>query len=302
MQDIDLNETAEEISKKKPKKKEVRYEDLAKKHDLYQIKMNTHHLFAIEDDMESLYYRNAKSTKDFSFSVKTGEKMSNVKMRLLYFPFEEGRESMPIPQNVLQSNPDLTTRKAGVEVYWNERLIREAHMQLTEAVGFASPGVISGTKIEDKWLMRIKAILFINSDFPVTHNKMHICKEDFAYKNLKATSDRQFEKEFRKWVVHCHVKYDQELLYLGEKHNPSENKTFCEGIKKGSETFKLKDYVRVNLRPKIVAQLEQIYYKGAPDAKLSEGYGVFVPMSYKDSGKKQEHPIARVLMYFHLKK
>ena len=33
-------------------------------------------------------------------------------------------------------------------------------------------GTIDGVKIEEKWLQRVKGNIFLDSNFPVTHNSM----------------------------------------------------------------------------------------------------------------------------------
>jgi hypothetical protein len=52
---------------------------------------------------------------------------------LLYFPFEENKETLPIPLDIkgMSSDKDdipLVLRRPGIEVFWNERLIPEAHL------------------------------------------------------------------------------------------------------------------------------------------------------------------------------
>lgn len=48
----------------------------------------------------------------------------------MYFPFEDGMESMPIPHSI-KNDPStpLNMRKPGIEVFWNERLIKEGFLR-----------------------------------------------------------------------------------------------------------------------------------------------------------------------------
>lgn len=90
--------------------------------------------------------------------------------------------------------------------------------------GFTSMGSFEGKKLEEKLFFRVKGMLFVNGDYPVTHNseschvrevyllEMHIVKENPAFKSLKkAGNDRKLEREFRKWLRDCHVQLDQEV-------------------------------------------------------------------------------------------
>jgi hypothetical protein len=65
-------------------------------------------------------------------------------------------------------------RKPGIEVFWNDRLIKEAHIPLLDALGFTASGQIDNQKLEEKWFYRVKGMLFVNSDFPVTHNSSYL--------------------------------------------------------------------------------------------------------------------------------
>lgn len=93
-------------------------------------------------------------------------------MRLYYFPFEKA-ETLPIPFDIevgAEEEVPIQMRKPGVDVYWNERLIKDAHIPLITGFGFTRPGIIEKVKLEERWFNRVKGMLFINSDFPVTHN------------------------------------------------------------------------------------------------------------------------------------
>lgn len=94
-------------------------------------------------------------------------------MRLYYYPFRDNKETLPVPLELPdQDDVPLLLRKPGIDVFWNERLIKEAHIPLLNGFGFTKPGVIEKQKLEEKWFNRVKGFLFINSDFPVTHNSI----------------------------------------------------------------------------------------------------------------------------------
>lgn len=91
--------------------------------------------------MESQYCKYGRRRKDFTMRVKVSKHKtstvkveniishSNMKLRLMYFPFEDGIETMPIPHSI-KNDPStpLNMRKPGIEVFWNERLIKEGFM------------------------------------------------------------------------------------------------------------------------------------------------------------------------------
>jgi uncharacterized membrane-anchored protein len=87
---------------------------------------------------------------------------------------------------------------------------------------------------------------------------MHICKEDIAFRELKVTTDRKLEREFRRWLLDCHVTYDQEVQFIGEKFIATENKTLCDGIKKSGETIKKGDFVCLRTNKTFYARVDQV--------------------------------------------
>ncbi len=40
---------------------------------------------------------------------------------------------------------------------------------------------------------------------------MHICKEDYAFQQLRLESDRKTVQQFRTWLLNSHNTYDQEV-------------------------------------------------------------------------------------------
>eukprot|EP00026_Physarum_polycephalum_P000409 Phypoly_transcript_00410.p1 GENE.Phypoly_transcript_00410~~Phypoly_transcript_00410.p1 ORF type:complete len:1614 (+),score=337.28 Phypoly_transcript_00410:90-4844(+) len=152
-------------------------------------------------------------------------------------------------------------------------------------------GTIDGVKIEEKWLQRVKGNIFLDANFPVTHNKMHICKEDPTIQMLETHSTRKEKEEFKKWIVKCH-KLDQEVQYLGGKYDATENKTRCTSFVMGGEEFQIGDHIALK-RGSGYAKISDIFYKGHPDSKLSEGYCSLEVAHYKTL-PKQEYPISKI--------
>jgi hypothetical protein len=94
-----------------------------------------------------------------------------VRLKLLYFPFEDGDETLPWPSpRQDEAPPPLELRNPGVEVFWNDRLIKGDTLSLLDTFAFARPGQYQGQKLEKQWYMRVKAMMFVNSMFPVTHS------------------------------------------------------------------------------------------------------------------------------------
>ncbi len=73
----------------------------------------------------------------------------------MYFPFEEGAETIPFPSHMKQSVTDedslkLVSRTPTAEVRWNERLIKEAWIPLL-GFGFIRKGAtFENQKLDDK--------------------------------------------------------------------------------------------------------------------------------------------------------
>jgi hypothetical protein len=126
---------------------------------LYDIKVQGKHLHKHVDDLESLYLTRGKNQVEKKLKiVDDNGRQSTALLRLLYFPFNGELESFPVP---LDSMPEpkegiskdkakdelareraerealmtvpLMARRPGVEVFWNERLIKEAHIPLLQA-------------------------------------------------------------------------------------------------------------------------------------------------------------------------
>jgi hypothetical protein len=87
---------------------------------------------------------------------------------------------------------------------------------------------------------------------------MHICKEDAAFKALKSFTDRKLAQEFKKWLLDCHMTFDQEIQYEDMKFVAADGKTYCSAIIMGKERIQVGDYVKLKLKGYNVAQLEKV--------------------------------------------
>ncbi|KYQ90804.1 hypothetical protein DLAC_09445 [Tieghemostelium lacteum] len=228
--------------------------------------------------MESLYIKYGKKLKpmELQCTVTTGKDSKLVKVLcfLRYFPYIQERETLPIPFKVLQEYKDidvnscpLTLRKPGFEIFWNGRLISDAHI---ERLGFMSLGKFEGEKIEEKWIQRVKGALFLSSDFPVTHNKMHIIKESPIFTHLiERSGSRSMGVEFKKWLLSCH-KLDQDFQFEVARYNAQINRTHCKSISFGGTTYKNDDPVSLNVRPISFGVIKNIYFQGKPEQRTSD--------------------------------
>lgn len=100
---------------------------------------------------------------------------------------------------------------------------------------------------------------------------------------------------FRNWLYDCHINLDQEVAqihilppsfpltlslslcslpsllcvvhlltvhaqirFIGEKHNPQENKTYCEEVMKGRESIRKGSFVEIKMQKIVCAKLEQV--------------------------------------------
>eukprot|EP01132_Coremiostelium_polycephalum_P008435 gene8435-10360_t len=251
----------------------------------YVILLNGQNLTAINDSMESQYLQKGKKLKIFHFKVSPKEGViSDVECHLRYFPFIMGEETLPIPYKVLKDYSDidqnmcpLSIRKPGFEIFWNGRLISEAHI---ERLSFMSIGKIDGEKLEEKWVQRVKGALFLTSDFPVTHNKMHIIKESPVFGLLDKAGSRNNNTEWKKWLLSCH-KLDQDFQFEAHQYERHTNRTLCSKISFGGRTFKPEDAVSLNNRPVVHGLIKSIYFHGTPEARNSDFFFEIDKLSYK---------------------
>eukprot|EP01117_Protostelium_nocturnum_P010648 TRINITY_DN3833_c0_g2_i1.p1 TRINITY_DN3833_c0_g2~~TRINITY_DN3833_c0_g2_i1.p1 ORF type:complete len:1981 (-),score=726.02 TRINITY_DN3833_c0_g2_i1:3-5945(-) len=254
--------------------------------DIYTLKFNGNLLSTETGDLESQYETKGKNPLELEFQVKWKTPMakvivSDVRMKLMYYPFEEV-ETMPNPNESGGGNSSVLLRKPGVEVFWNDRLITDAYLLIDE---FA---FTKTTKISEKWLHRIHGKIFLNSDFPVTHSKMHILKENEAFEALKAYTERKIVNKFKEWVNESHTKYDKEISFIGEKYNKELNQTTCEGFKIGQENYMINDKVWIkNGRAFVLATLHAIWFSG--NERKDDANGKFIPYSvtHIDNAEKE---------------
>ncbi|KAK5578129.1 hypothetical protein RB653_003082 [Dictyostelium firmibasis] len=260
------------------------------KKNSYNLMLNDKDLSDVDDCIESLYIKQGRRFKifDFSIPIKDGPtgitNSAKVVCHLRYFPFINEHETMPIPTKLLQDSPELdlktcplSLRKPGFEVFWNGRLISEAHI---DRLGFMTTGTIDGSKIEEKWVQRVKGAIFLTSHFPVTHNKMHIIKESpvFDLLDQPAAGGKVAKLEWRRWLLQCH-KLDQDIQFKGAKYDTITNKTNCESITIRGLAVAVEDPVQIARLQKGV--VKSIYFIGRPDFRASDFYVELDKLHYK---------------------
>ena len=125
-----------------------------------------------------------KNEKVFEWDL-TGDdaKKVHIRVKLFYYPYIDSKETLP---TAMQKDKDkdetpLEQREAGIEVFWNDRLIPQSHLKLNEFELFKCS---SGTKhnkkkIQKKWISRVKGMMFVNEAFPVTSSSK-LKKADFS--------------------------------------------------------------------------------------------------------------------------
>ncbi|KAN0027109.1 hypothetical protein ACTFIU_009792 [Dictyostelium citrinum] len=276
------------ISGSKSTRHKINYEN--DKKNSYKLLLNDKDLSDVDDCLESKYIKQGKRFKIFDFSIPIKDASSglinNAKVvcHLRYFPFLDEHESMPIPNKILQDSPELTLktcplslRKPGFEVFWNGRLISEAHI---DRLGFMSTGTVEGSKIEERWVQRVKGAIFLTSHFPVTHNKMHIIKESpvFDLLDQPAAGGKVAKLEWRRWLLQCH-KLDQDIQFKGAKYDTISNKTTCETITIRGLAVAVDDAVQIARLHKGI--VKSIYFVGRPDYRASEFYVEIDKLHYK---------------------
>eukprot|EP01105_Mastigella_eilhardi_P010843 TRINITY_DN2511_c0_g1_i2.p1 TRINITY_DN2511_c0_g1~~TRINITY_DN2511_c0_g1_i2.p1 ORF type:complete len:1500 (-),score=371.52 TRINITY_DN2511_c0_g1_i2:1731-6230(-) len=247
------------------------------------IMVNRENLSLVQDDLLSLMYergRNAHGAGPKIFKVYVQSANCSVHVYLWYFPFVNSEETMPVAADLEHQRESDNTAKPGVIVFYAGRAVLHGHI---DRLCFMKAGKHQGTQIQEKWINRVKGVVFVPSTFPVTNNKMHILPEFVQFKELiqsapsrviakdgrqpAATSLRNLTKEFKKWVYDCHTKFDQEVKATGEKYDKASNTTTFESFTRdGGDVFEKGKYVELKRSTKdktpIVGNIEQIFCMG----------------------------------------
>ncbi len=109
----------------------------------HQISLNGQALDQVGDSLEKMYIERGKNETEFQIKVEYAKgKVTTVKSVLRYFPFEDGEETLPIPLDVRDGDTSMLSRKPGIEVFWNGRLIPGAHF---DKLRFMKKGTIDGS-------------------------------------------------------------------------------------------------------------------------------------------------------------
>ncbi|EFA86710.1 hypothetical protein PPL_00513 [Heterostelium album PN500] len=265
----------------------------------YNLLLNDLDLVNIPDSMESLYIQHGKKIKCFELLVDTGAgELAKVKCHLRYFPYIQEKETLPIPYRVFLEHPcedfdqlPLSLRKPGFEVFWNGRLIPEAHI---ERLGFMATGVrLDGEKIEEKYAQRVKGALFLTSAFPVNQNKTHIIKEHPIYLNLEKSGSRNNHNEWKKWILRCH-KLDQDFQFETDVYDAVSNRTYCKSVSISGCTYYREDGIQLLTRPAVHGTIKQMYFSGMPELRTSSFFLTIERLNYKPLDQFETFPINKV--------
>ncbi|EGG25161.1 hypothetical protein DFA_03409 [Cavenderia fasciculata] len=251
----------------------------------YHISLNNVDLGKVEGDMESLYLEFGHRLKTFELRVPTVDgESSMVMVHLRYFPYINERETLPIPYHIQREHPieeletfPLTLRKPGFEVFWNGRLISEAHI---DRLGFMTIGIVDGERLEEKWVQRVKGAIFLGSSFPVTHNKMHIIKEHQIFSNLEKAGTRQNNTEWKKWLKRCH-KMDQDFQFEFLRYDSGFNRTYCKSISFNGVTYYNEEHVTLTTKPTSHGTIKSIYFPGTLEQRTGDFFMEYEKLHFK---------------------
>ncbi|GAM26398.1 hypothetical protein SAMD00019534_095730 [Acytostelium subglobosum LB1] len=247
----------------------------------YKISLNHFDLASVDDSMEDLYLEFGKRLKQFSLRVEN----IDVVCKLRYFPYIAERETLPIPYRILNEHPTepadtfpLSLRKPGLEVFWNGRLIPDAHI---ERLAFMTGGKVDKEKLDEKWIQRVKGAIYLTSDFPVNQNKTNIIKEHAIFQSLDKSGTRANTKDWKSWLLRCHKSYDQDFQFEVELYDTESNKTFCKTVSVGGFTFQKGDAVKLGIRKLSCALIKEMHFVGTPDSRTSEFLFTVDRVNYK---------------------
>eukprot|EP01065_Artemidia_motanka_P017394 TRINITY_DN2085_c0_g1_i1.p1 TRINITY_DN2085_c0_g1~~TRINITY_DN2085_c0_g1_i1.p1 ORF type:complete len:2077 (+),score=805.52 TRINITY_DN2085_c0_g1_i1:42-6233(+) len=131
------------------------------------------------------------------------------KVVLLYFPFRDGRETLPVPGCFGHMSEDavpLVDRQPGLEVFWNGRLLPKEHIQHHALL---RAGVDSG--IPAACWRRVKGMVFVDSRFAVSTTKLNLCSQSAPVRALLDFESEPLAAAIRRWVKGCHESHDQKF-------------------------------------------------------------------------------------------
>ncbi|KAG2374667.1 hypothetical protein C9374_010686 [Naegleria lovaniensis] len=243
-----------------------------------------------DQDLESLYLQEGKSP--FSFEIKLSVKNSDssstgmelsmptqssgvsivnstVRGIIYYYPFKQGRETLPIPEDLYleggkymptDQEVPLSERNPGFECFWNGRLL--ANEKIKNLPWMEKER--SNRDIPDNCYRRVKGMLFFDCAFEVSANKMYLCKQTPLCQALMNYTDRTLVQRYRKWMKECHKKLDEEIIFdecdLERTQKEGKGlKTFYKRIKYGQTSYTVGDYVVMKTRPKIIGTLVDMF-------------------------------------------
>ncbi|KAL9647474.1 hypothetical protein ABK040_006835 [Willaertia magna] len=272
-----------------------------------------------ENDMETQYL--SYGHNPFHFSIKVQEVLrglesltepsqlssssqsnkhlicSIVKGIIYYYPFKGGKETLPIPDDIFEGrlpteDIQLGEREPGLECFWNGRLIAREKIRSLQFMEKDR----SNKEIPDNCYRRIKGMLFFDSNFPVSQNKMNMVKSQL-YENFNAYEDRQLTLKFRKWIKECHKKFDEEIIFeetdLDRNNKEGKGiKSFYKKVRYGSQPFELGDRVALRTRPKILGTITDMFRD-----LTSEEYSVTILVKEWCAESDEEvtaHPLSKV--------
>jgi hypothetical protein len=267
-----------------------------------------------ENDLESQYLQSG--VKPFTFDMKVTANIrdfsaseisqtnqplnkiqSTVKGRIYYFPYKNGKETLPIPYTVQRDEEDdipLSERDPGFECFWNGRLL--SGEKSIKSLPFMAKD--KTRDIPDICYRRIKGMLFFDSAFEVSANKLYLCKQTPICQELMQFDDRTLKQKFKKWLKDCHNQCDEEIKY-GQIDTEETNKhkrgvTYYKDVTYGNTKFQLGTKVAVNTRPKIIGTITAIFLDAS-----SQDYGCTVVIKEWTSGDEEDgsetsHNIAKV--------
>eukprot|EP01080_Neovahlkampfia_damariscottae_P009904 gene9904-2226_t len=263
---------------------------------LIDIKVDGKSLKKNEEDLESLYLQLGKNPFVFNFTVSAkgsdtvqlsqssqNRVFSKVQGIIYYYPYVNGQETLPIPFSNDEDDIPLSERNPGFECFWNGRLLSNEKI--------SSIPFMKGKKtheIPDHCHRRIKGMLFLDSNFEVSANKMYLCKQTPLSQAMLNYDDRNLSMKFKKWLKDCHAKFDEEIVFeekdsvlksTADKIYYSKIKFRGLEVKKGDKVFLKK--------PKLLGEIANIYRDTS-----QESYGCLITINEWNT-QNEERPVVK---------